>query len=342
MRTESFTASSVSARYLVDGLAERIEQVLQGLIPRGAKVALLDFPNHSNPGDSAIWLGEVRFLQNRSNRVVYTCDAGSSVEEIASRLSDDVDILLIHGGGNLGDIWQVHQEFREAVMQIFSEHRIVQFPQSIYFRKEDGLKKFQEVALKCRQYTLLVRDETSLQTARSLGINAILCPDMAFYLRSLPRQRLPEQDVLYLLRTDREAGLSMPSWVDAIDWVIEPATLRFRALQALWRVFNNYPRRLQHYRKRWLFHIQNAMAQERVYQGCRQLCRGKVVVTDRLHAHIFCMLMDIPHVILDNCYGKIDGFYQSWTINSSITRRAQTLEQAREHAEDLLRLYGRR
>ena len=40
-----------------------IHRVLGPPIPEGAPVALFDFPNYSNVGDSAIWLGEIQYFQ---------------------------------------------------------------------------------------------------------------------------------------------------------------------------------------------------------------------------------------------------------------------------------------
>ena len=48
-------------------------------------------------------------------------------------------------------------------------------------------------------------------------------------------------------------------------------------------------------------------------RGCRLLSRGHQVITDRLHAHILCLLMGIPHVVVDNNYGKLGSFLEAWT-----------------------------
>jgi len=51
-------------------------------------------------------------------------------------------------------------------------------------------------------------------------------------------------------------------------------------------------------------------------------------VTDRLHAHILAVLLNWPHVYLDNCYGKLDRFASAWGTTSPIARRAGSEAEA--------------
>jgi exopolysaccharide biosynthesis predicted pyruvyltransferase EpsI len=118
---------------LVSRLNSRIDEVIGSLLPRGVKCALLDFPNHPNVGDSPIWQGERAFLRRAGVAVVYMCDGMTySESELAVRLGGG--IILLHGGGNLGDIWGARQEWRERVIAAFPRNKIVQLPQTIVFR----------------------------------------------------------------------------------------------------------------------------------------------------------------------------------------------------------------
>ncbi len=55
------------------------------------------------------------------------------------------------------------------------------------------------------------------------------------------------------------------------------------------------------------------LANARLNRGLRILSSGKVVVTDRLHAHILSVLLNISHSALDNNYGKISSYIKTWT-----------------------------
>ena len=58
------------------------------------------------------------------------------------------------------------------------------------------------------------------------------------------------------------------------------------------------------------------------------LSLGRLVITDRLHAHILCMLLGIPHILLNNLMGKNWNFYETWTRGSPLCRLETNAEQA--------------
>src|SRR5262245_24584545 len=99
---------------LIEVLRCRLEGALERLIPRGERVALLDFPPHMNVGDSAIWLAELDFLRRNRNRVVYVCDPWTYSPTEADRRMGEATILL-SGGGNFGDLYVENQALRERV-----------------------------------------------------------------------------------------------------------------------------------------------------------------------------------------------------------------------------------
>jgi pyruvyl transferase EpsO len=63
-------------------------------------------------------------------------------------------------------------------------------------------------------------------------------------------------------------------------------------------------------------------------RGCALLARGRVVVTDRLHGHILSMLQDIPHVVVDNSYGKLRSTFETWTHESATAHWADDPQTA--------------
>ncbi len=66
------------------------------------------------------------------------------------------------------------------------------------------------------------------------------------------------------------------------------------------------------------------------------LAGGAVVITDRLHGHILCVLMGIPHVVLPDRHGKIRNFWETWTHSSSNAHWAAGIDEAREIAAGLV------
>jgi len=127
-------------------------------VGHGDRYALVDFPDHANVGDSAIWLGEVAMLRAvTGNDPDYVCTWDGFDPDAFARASPH-GVLFLHGGGNLGDIWPHHQQFRERMVAQVRDRRIVQLPQSIHFRDPARLTPFAEAVAAHPDFHLYVRD----------------------------------------------------------------------------------------------------------------------------------------------------------------------------------------
>lgn len=294
------------------------------------QAALLDFPDHSNVGDSAIWLGERAFF----------ADAGVSIKYVSTMRSYNADDLraalpegdiFLHGGGNFGSVWPDHQKHRLAVLRDFPDRNVIQLPQSIHFDNMSDAEETKQVVGRHGRFTAMVRDTPSYEwTDANLSCRTVECPDMALYLRRLDRMA-PRTDIVRLLRTDREQVVGQVGTKrESIDWLVEPQwPLRFQRLKAVATnvFFGENARRIALY---------DALARQRVNRGARLLSQGRVVITDRLHGHIMCLLLGIPHVALDNSYGKVGRFMERWTKGDGVVRQTSSLDQAEELARELL------
>ena len=63
-------------------------------------------------------------------------------------------------------------------------------------------------------------------------------------------------------------------------------------------------------------------------QVCACFRGGRMVLTDRLHAHILSLLLGKPRIVLDNSYGKIAKFADMWTRDAAFASAA-ILSEAR-------------
>src|SRR4051794_19769837 len=149
---------------LIADLQAKIHACLDEFIT-GEPIAIVDFPNIRNVGDSAIWLGEWAYLMSRKvRRPAYVSTMHDfSAEDLDARMSSGP--IFIHGGGNFGDIWEAHQNFREKVLQRWPGRPVIQFPQSIHYKSPTRADETARIIAKHGNFTLLVRDEESKQFA---------------------------------------------------------------------------------------------------------------------------------------------------------------------------------
>ena len=56
-----------------------------------------------------------------------------------------------------------------------------------------------------------------------------------------------------------------------------------------------------------------ALAELNLRDGLRLFRGSRVIATDRLHAHVLALLLQKPHVVADNNYGKIAGVMNAST-----------------------------
>jgi len=323
---------------LLTSLARRIDEVLDPLVPADRPVALLDFPQTPNVGDSVIWLGAMAYLTRRGIRPCYHCSNRTySPASLARRIGDGT--ILLSGGGNFGDLYRPHQELREAVVRGFPRNRVVQLPQTIHFESREALARARAAFDSHPHVTLLVRDAHSLATAReSFRAPSALCPDAGFALGALPRPIVPSHPVVWLARGDKEAPAlpreETPAGVVRTDWLHDDPTPLLEFSLRLAQLLRHRPK-LRGPLQGMLSRSYEPVARERVRRGSRLLGMGRVVITNRLHGHILCMLLGIRHVVLDNSYGKVSAFYEAWTHTSPLTQWAATEAEALARATAL-------
>lgn len=333
---------------LVRSLQAAIDDCIAACLPAGGRVAHVGFPNHWNTGDPAIWLGTQAALARRGCDVAYQCAWQDYDRELMSRQIGSSPILIA-GGGNLGDLWPNHQLFRERILADFPENPVIQMPQSICFEHEKNLDRFRAACARHPRFHILLRERRSLALAtQSLGVPVSLCPDMAFALGALDRPEGPREDVLWLLRSDKESretvsraapgGRVRRDWLELgaedvaaersatalnarIQNLVAAARARPADATALFSALNEAYEKLA-----WL----------RVERGVRLLSRGRVIATDRLHGHILGLCLGIPQVLLDNSYHKVSSTFETWTASSEITRWADSLERAEAECRSLL------
>jgi pyruvyl transferase EpsO len=339
---------------LIAGWSATIDRTLSSLIPPGERVALVNFPNHRNAGDPALWLGARAALDRIGARVTYRA-SWAAYDATALRRALGSGTVLIQGGGNFGDLYPGRQQAtRERILTELADLRTVQLPQSIHFDDAANLDRVRRACETHDDLTLLLRDRRSLQLAQThFAVPSRLCPDLSMALGPLALPAKPSVDVMWLQRDDSErredtpgpapAGISLrvadwlgdlpdelsPGWVDRLAGSVNERMLRWHQTGSATS------------RRAWALDAAtyDRVARRWVNRGLRLLADGRVVVTDRLHGHLLSLLMGIPHVVLDNRIGKTSAYVDTWTADASLTHPVDDTDQAMAVARSLIRAH---
>lgn len=308
----------------MDALKKELSMIDE-VIPFGSRILYVDYPVHFNVGDLLIMMGTEAFFADRRYSVVGKYSVhGVPIKRRSKpffptlpKLDRDV-IVVLHGGGNLGDLYPWHQHIRELLVKTYPGNRIVVLPQTIHFDAEENLARAAKSFQHHGDLHLYVRDTHSAMVAQQkMGLkNVRLCPDMAHFLWNLyPNSGGHGSDALWLMRRDIEK-VDLPAslagqkhaamdWEDLITTEDEKQRLkviRMEQFNKFWGL-GFFPSN-----RHWL-----ACSQQVVDRAIKLFQSHDKVVTSRLHGHIFASLLGIENVLLDNSYGKNSAYYNTWT-----------------------------
>jgi len=303
-------------KQLADIIRERISPLINN------DYVLYGLPYYSNIGDTLIWEGELELLKDVPHRCVGTCAWDSYPEK---KLDKDV-VVLITGGGYFGDTWRDAWEHVLNGIKGLEDNRIIILPNSIYYSDGSIRAKDSEYMSRFRDLVICARDRFSYDYAKKYFTNeVILVPDMAFCIpldkvRAIPPKAT--EKILYLKRVDKELNEQISTeqlsgTVETRDWPTIEKTkfgqkLFYKVLGCLARLQRHrlLPKKTYLGLEASLFrHIHRPMMTK---AGVTFLSCYKTVYTTRLHAMILCVLMEKATIFLDNSYGKLKNFYDTW------------------------------
>lgn len=334
----------------IESLRATARDTLADVLDGARTVAMVNFPNHGNPGDPAIWLGSRALLRELGVRIGYSC-ASWDFDAASLRAAVGDAPVLVNGGGNFGDLYAGQQGTRREVLRTLRSNPVVQLPQSIHFTDPANEAAMVELVTAHPHVRLMVRERTSERIARErFGVEPVLSPDHALGLGRRVRTREPEVPILWLSRfpgDPEHVPYAEPTGPDVrrVEWLHGVAED-----QADWDALGRLALRVNTaVRARWSpgtrgSGLQHAVV-ERTYEplawrwvrrGVDMLSAAQVVVTDKLHGHVLCALLGIPHVVLDNSYGKVSGTLEAWTADLPGVHRAADGEQALAMARRLV------
>ncbi|MCU5774281.1 polysaccharide pyruvyl transferase family protein [Erwiniaceae bacterium BAC15a-03b] len=295
--------------------------VIDSVVPRGSKVVYLDIPLHLNVGDLLIYKGTEQFFKEQNYKVLARRTDKSSLKYVEETRSLPADtIILLHGGGNFGDLYVHHQRLREAVVKKFPNNKVVFLPQTLHFEDHAELIKSGNIIRSHKDLTIFCRDERSFKIFKEhFCDNVVMCPDMAHALWGVfPNQERASvpNETLWMIRKDIEGGkvsgeIDLPSASEYEDWediCNDKDRKMLKILERTERINKTFSSGLIGTSSIWENYTDKLVSRVNNY-----FMSYDTVVTSRMHGHILCCLLGVKTKLLDNSYGKNSGYYQAWT-----------------------------
>lgn len=268
------------------------------------KIVLIGIPIHGNIGDAAIVLAEKKFIQDNfpqyELQTILDNNIEKDIENIKKEISDN-DIILLHGGGNLGDEYILCENRRRLIIESFPNNKIILMPQSIYFNNTEYAKKELEISKKIynnhKNLTLIARELVSFEIMKKEfnNTNVILTPDIVMYLNKTEKRS--RNGVLFAMRKDVEKVLTN----EQIECMNKQVS----------KYFNKQTLTDTH-----LGHVPiNCDSREKVVEDkLEEFRNAELVITDRLHGMIFALITSTPCIALGNYNHKIESSFE-WLKN---------------------------
>lgn len=204
------------------------------------------------------------------------------------------DLLVFHGGGNVGNLWPKSEYIRRDAFGIWKEQKKIIMPQSICFTDdEEGRKELEDTrrSYAVKNLLLCCRDAASYRFAEEkLPCGSIYVPDTVLFHKPEPHSPVRKEGAVLCLRSDKEKAVTEQDK----EKIISALRKKYARITEVDTVGEKKTRETR---------------REGLKEFFDQLRRAEIVVTDRLHGMIFCALTGVPCIALDNSYRKVSGAY---------------------------------
>lgn len=265
------------------------------------KIFYMMLPTHGNIGDQAIAVATLKMLEDQfSDYKIVTINDDeiySSINAIKEVISPR-DLIFIHGGGNMGDLYLTAERQRLCIVKNFPNNKIISMTQTAFFSDSNQgrrqLARSRKIYNSHEDLILFAREKKTFDFMKSNFDNAHvkLIPDIVFYLYN-PNNKIKGRRnfITTCLRSDEESILSSPH--EVIDCIskIDKEMFIYDTYVAR-QISNNIDRVLE---------VRSLMNQFR---------RSKIVVTDRMHGMVLSAITGTPCIVTKSMDDKIVGTYQ--------------------------------
>lgn len=264
------------------------------------KILYLLSPEHGNLGDQAIAYASLKFI--RENFPEYKIielerdEINKYYKPIKSVLNKE-DLIILHGGGNLGNLYIQEEMVRRFIIKNFKDNKIICMTQTISF--SDDKKGEKELNITKGIYnahndlTILAREDKSYETMKKIFTCKIIkVPDIVFYLEDMFQENIKDRKgIMTCLREDKES-----IWAEKKEDFIIDLKSKNEDVFCYDTVVDLV--------------IRDNNREKELYDIWNKYRRHKLVITDRLHGMIFAYITKTPCIVLKSLDHKVVESYK--------------------------------
>ncbi|MGG1593056.1 polysaccharide pyruvyl transferase family protein [Terribacillus saccharophilus] len=267
------------------------------------KIVIALAADYGNLGDVAITKAQQAFIENMYKGVQVVPIYLNSIEDIYSikkQLNND-DIITLIGGGNMGDVYELIEEYRRSIIKLFPNNKIISFPQTIDFTNtsmgEKSLARSKKAYSSHKNLHIFSREPISFEIMKeTFSKNSVyLVPDIVLSYKPTITGENSRDGIVLCLRDDGEKKISKQIQSDLI-----------KNIENKYKDVSFYDTHIGDNN----FNVKESdIYLNSIFDKFKS---SELVITDRLHGMIFCAITGTPCLVLPNSNHKIYGTYKHW------------------------------
>jgi exopolysaccharide biosynthesis predicted pyruvyltransferase EpsI len=279
-------------------------------LPKGKRAFIFLAADYGNIGDLAISSAQEKFIkENLIDYEVFPVPISKTriwLGSIKKQVNSE-DIITIIGGGNMGSLYPDIEDLRQLVIQSFPYNTIVCFPQTLDWDESQlsnkALKKIVKIYSSHTDIHIFARESITYRKLEEIfsgqpNVKIGFVPDIVM---SASAKKLGMESnskpagILTCLRNDKECGLKAEHYA-ILDRVIGDTGLTITKTDTHAGGSG----------------LSKAECNKLLSSKIQQFAEAQLVITDRLHGMILCILSGTPCLVLPNSNHKIRQTYLDW------------------------------
>lgn len=288
------------------------------------RILLLLTPEYGNIGDNLIAMGEYHFFQERF--------ADYQIDEVSMNMVNlwsgpvlkkykrNYENIVISGGGFLGTLWPKFEKISQVAIKALKDKNIIIFPQTIFYEKESKLLwEVLKLYRDCNKLSIYIRDKSYFWLREKIkefeNVHVFNVPDIAMYLNysDIAKER---SGVILCLRKDKERIID-----NSIQITIDSLSKKYK-INISDTVLN--------------CNVKLEDREKVCLKKINEFQTSSLVITDRLHGMLLCLITGTPCIAFNNISNKVKGVYELWLKDVDYIRLIEAVNELSETLVDIM------